>query len=683
MTVYSARLPDAEVCVIAYTTQAGSFGYSIYDTTRGQYIRETRDPTFATNITSPDGQYFILFKPVRHETELFDIYLEPADFELAPRLLQSSVWISGGSLQGIGDHFRWSRDSKQIAFLWSDLDKNMQLSLVHVDDNQIKTAVPFTKDPSKTFYSVVQEWSADNRYFTVIEQVLNDTHYSFWKADTLQSIAYPFSTTSMVRGVWSPQGHLFASVVRNDRQKPTDLMIFNPDMSSELIKVPLPQVNVQHLMWSPDSNALVLGYLSCKEAICQQQWHYDLFRANGNIIASDLAGSLQNSSNIIGNTLYNYQGHVVLSGYTFDAAWSKDGKRFVYLEQTQDGTTPIYRLNAVDLAQSQKTTLVTYPFVRTGGSIFHLSQNVFFSPRSLEGVPFFPTSDQTIFPYTEAGKINVALMSSSYAQPIILVRGADQVAPMSDNFGQSQYWATDMHDTSPIMIQWSTGNGADKRLKITTANSNGENIHTFDDGWSVIDNASFISNANTPMMGFIGKKDEYFNLYMINLETGEQTLVLENVKDVGGWLINLNLQQTWMAVNAGSSTTGKGALYTGAMNGGSPVEIDRDANTNVVWSSDGEKIALTSVNQDGRQHFRIIGKDGTFISDDVVSNNSTHLFIPMHWSKCYLIKVKAFSQRFRQVWWGLLLSIGGAAPCRQNSWGVRRGIQLPKGQHIL
>lgn len=635
LTVFGARLPDAEVCVMTYTTQAGFFGYSIYDTIRGQYTRETRDPTIETNIPSPDRQYFILFKPVPHETELYDIYLQPADFELAPRLLQPAVWISGGNLQEIGDYIRWSRDSKQIVFLWSDRDKNVQLSLVRVNDNQIKTAIPFTKDPSKIFYSYVQEWSADNRYFTVIEQVLNDTRYSFWNADTLKSISYPLDTTSMVRGVWSPQGHIFASILRDDRQKPTDLMIFNLDNSSTAIKIPLRQVDVQHLMWSPDSSALVLGYLTCKEAHCQQQWHYDLFRTNGSTIASDLKGSLQNSSNNIGSTLYNYEGHVVFSGYKFDATWSNDGKRFVYLERAQGGSNFIYSLKAVDLVQGQQITLVTYPITSTRGSFFQLSPNINFSPRSLEGVPYVPKTEQAILPYMESGKISVALVSSSSPQPIILVRGADQIEPPLTSLGQGQFWAMDMHDTSPIMIQWSTGTGENKRVKLTTANATGGNIHTFDGGWSAIDNVGSVTNADMPMMGFIGKKDGQSNLYMINLETGEQTVVLESINDVSGWVINLNPQQTWTVMYAGSSTVGKGALYTRPISGSSPIEIDRDANINVAWSTDGEKIALTSGEKDGTQHFRIVSKDGTSTSDHVVSNDSTHLFIPTRWSKCY------------------------------------------------
>jgi Tol biopolymer transport system component len=185
------------------------------------------------------------------------------------------------------------------------------------------------------------------------------------------------------------------------------------------------------------------------------------------------------------------------------------------------------------------------------------------------------------------------------------------------------------------MIQWTTRKGTEKRVRLTTANSDGGNIHTFDEGWSAIDDIHLIFNADAPMMGFAAKTDGQFNLYVINIATGELSLVLENVQDVNGWVINLNPQKTLMAINTGSSTAGKGALYIRSINGGSPIEVDPDANINVAWSKDGEKLALTSGKKDGKQHFRIVSKDGTLISDHIVSDDSTHLFIPMHWSKCY------------------------------------------------
>ncbi len=638
VAVFGARLADDEICVMSYdyyTTQPGKYGYSLYDTTRGQYTRENRNRNFSTDIPSPDGKYYAVFKPMRHETDLYDIYLQPADYELDGRLLQSGIWISSGGLQSIGDQLRWSPDSKRIAFLWSDRDKNVQLTVANVDNNQTKTVTPFAKDPSKTFYSYVQEWSADNHYFTVIEQMLNDTYYSFWDSDTLEAVSYPFGTTSMVRGIWSPQGHSFASILRDEHHEPTDLMILNPDAVGALIKVPIPRVNYQHLMWSPDSSALVLGNLGCTEANCQQRWYYDLFRANGETIASDLTGSIQNSGSSIGNTLYSYSGRTIISGYSFNAMWSDDGKRFVYLEQVSSDANPIYSLKAIDIAGGQTKTVMTYPTFRSINSFFHISQNLYFSNRILEGIPYVPKSDQVILPYIEAGKVNVALTGSEYEQPIILVHGADHIEPQPDIAGQRQYWVADMYDTAPIMIQWAIGTGAEKRIKITTANSDGGNIHTFDDGWNAINNINFIMNANVPMMGFAGKKDGQFNLYLINIETGELTLALENVQDVSGWTINMNPQQTLMAVNAGSSTAGKGALYLRSIKDDTSIEIDPNANTYVAWSNDGEKLALTSGLNNGQQHLRIVSKNGKPISDNIVSDDGTHLFIPIGWSKCY------------------------------------------------
>lgn len=636
--VVGARLPDAEVCVAAYdysTTQPGKYSNGIYDTSRGQYTKETRVPNFASYIRSPNQTYFVMFKAVRDETDLYDVYLQSKNFMLPPRLLQSSIWIRSGSLEGIGDRFRWSRDSKRIAYLWSDRDRNVYLTSVNVDDNQTRTVMLFQNDPSKIFYSFVQEWSADNHYFTVIEQELNDTYYSFWDSTTLEKVSYPLSTTSMVRGVWSPQGHSFAAVLRDDHQKPTDLMIFNPETSKTVIKAPLPPVNIQHLMWSPDGSALVFGYLDCKAANCQQQWYYDLFRASGELIGADLMGTFQNTTSTISSTFYGPEGRTTVSGYNFDATWSNDGKKFVYLEQKRGTDNQVYSLKAVDLAQGQTEVITTHAVVPSVNSFFHMSDNLFPNNRVLEGIPYLPQSDQVIMPYSDGDKVNIDLISGSDNQPVNLVRGADQIELQMTPYGQRQYWVTNMQDTVTIMIRWSAGKGAEKRYKLTTADSDGRNIQTFEDDWSAIDNLSFVANADKAMMGFIGKKDRQFNLYAINIATGELTLVLEDVQDSNNWTISLNAQQTLMAVNAGSSTVGKGTLYIQSMTDGSLIEIDPDAYLNVTWSTDGEKLAFTSGTKEGKQHFHIVSKTGTSISDHVVSYDSTHLFIPMRWSKCY------------------------------------------------
>ena len=633
--VFITRLPDQEVCIALYQYTSRSAAEMIFDSSSGRLNAETRNGNGTGFIGSPDGKQYVYLKSVPHETDLYDIYVQAQELSAKPHLLQHAVYYAGGNVQLLAEQLRWSRDSKQIAFLWSNSDQDFFLSIANIDNDQIKTITPFGKDPTKAYYTHLQEWSADNRYISIIDQILNYTHYSFWDTATLTVVDYPLSTTSMVRGAWSPQGHIFASILRDDNLKPTHLMLLNPEQSSAIIQSPLPKIDIQHLMWSPDSKALVIGYLTCKEANCQQQWHYALFQSDGTPLTMDLEGSIVNSANTSGDTEYGSDGRTSYSGYPFNAAWSSDGTRFSYLQQTSTGDNPTYGVGAFDLDKRQAITLATYQAVNFSNKFFHTLRYTSVSSRIMEAIPYIPLTDQMIIPYMENGKINVALNEGNLQKPIQLVSGADQLIALPMAFWQGEYWATDWNGNDHILIEWSTGQGKDKHLKLTTADSDGTNIHTVDENLDDILNMNFIGDQQHPKLGFIGKKDEQYDLYMLDLDSGQQTVILEDVEDNANWEASMSPQQNLMAIRGNILPPGGGTLYLHPIESDAVTKVDADPRSGIVWSDDGEKIALINGHSSGSQDVLIIGKDGKPIKQYPISLDNTQNFIPQHWSKCY------------------------------------------------
>jgi hypothetical protein len=271
VAVFASRLPDQEVCIHVYystSTQPFRSGELILDTNSGRITPETRGYEPITYIFSPDDNDSLYAKPMPHQPDLFALYLQEAAPSSKSRLLQPAIRMAGGNGRLTGDQIRWSHDSQRVAYLWSNSSQDFFLSIANMANNQIKTVTPFAKDPSKAFYTQIQEWSPDNRYLTVIDQILNRTHYTFWDTETWTAVDYPLNDYSLARGTWSPNGHRFAALVKNENLKPSALVILDLDQPDAAIQVPLPKIDIQHLMWSPDGNALTIGYLTCGEPNC-------------------------------------------------------------------------------------------------------------------------------------------------------------------------------------------------------------------------------------------------------------------------------------------------------------------------------------------------------------------------------------------------------------------------------
>lgn len=638
ISVFVSRLPDQEVCIHFYyatTTQPYGSGELILDTNSGQITPETRGYSGTTYIFSPDESQSLYAKPIPHQPELFDIYLQNALPSPQSHLLQPSVRTRSGNIELTGDQIRWSHDSQRVAYLWSNRDLDFFLSIADVAHNQIKTVTPFTKDPSKAFYTQIQEWSSDNRYLTIIDQILNRTHYTFWDTKTMTAVSYPLDAASLARGRWSPNGNLFAAIVKNENLKPSALMILDLDRPNAVIQVPLPQIDIQHLMWSPDGNALVIGYLTCGEVNCRQQWHYDLFQKDGTLIASDLAGTIINTPNIVGDTQYGPDGTTKYSGYDFNATWSEDSKRFIYIEQPATRSDPTYSVRVFDLAQHQAITQGTYTAASFGNRFFHMNRNRTLSSRVIESIPYVPLSDQAILTYIENDKISVALTGANIVEPIVLVSGADKLITLANQQWQGQYWVTDWNNKDHILIEWSNGEGKDKQLRLSTANANGDHLRTFELETEDILAPNFIYNEHRSLFGFKGKKDDQYNLYMLDLDTGMQTRLLDNVDANSFWEVTDNPQSDAMLIRSNIGGLNFGQLYIRSEVTDTPIKIDVKPRSSAIWSKDGKKILLIGEGDGGVQNALILSQDTKLTATYRISATSSLNFFPTHWSKCY------------------------------------------------
>jgi hypothetical protein len=349
----------------------------------------------------------------------------------------------------------------------------------------------------------------------------------------------------------------------------------------------------------------------------------------------DLVGSVLNSTNIGGESSYASDGRTTYSGYPFNAAWASDGKRFSYLLQASTGDNPTYSVGAFNIDKRQAMTLATYQAVNFSNKFFHTQKYTSFSSRIMEGIPYVPLTDQMIIPYSENGKISVALNMGNLQKPIQLVSGADRLIALPMSFWQGEYWATDWNGNDHIIIEWSIGQGKDKRLKLTTADGDGTNIHTVDEDLTDILNMNFIIDQKRAKLGFMGKKDEQYDLYMLDFDSGQQTRILEDVEDNASWEIIVSPQENLMAVRGNILTPGGGTLYLRPLDGDTLTKVDADPLSGVMWSDDGEKFALINKGKSNSQDVLIIGKDGKPIKQYPISRDSSQNFIPEHWSKCY------------------------------------------------
>jgi hypothetical protein len=353
-------------------------------------------------------------------------------------------------------------------------------------------------------------------------------------------------------------------------------------------------------------------------------------------LASDLTGSvLNNMNNTGGQTQYSSDGRTIYSGYNFNATWSSDGRQFIYVEPTTSGENPTYSVGIFDIDKRQQMTLATYQSVNFSNSFFHTLRFTNLSSRIVEAIPYVPLSAEMIIPYLENGKISVVLTGGTMEKPIILVSNADHLLSLPSTLSQGQYWATDWYGVDHILIEWSTGQGQEKHLKLTTADANGANIRTVDEDLDDISNMNFIYAGEQPLLGFIGKKGERANLYMLDLDTGKQTLLLENVEDNSFWEVGLNPQHTLMSIRGNIIYPGGGQLYIRPVDNDALIKVDTDPNSPVIWSSDGKKIALISGTYTGAQHLHIVNADGQPITDYEIAQNALQNFFPSHWSKCY------------------------------------------------
>jgi hypothetical protein len=219
VAVFGARLSDQQVCInlfYASPTQSIPSGNLILDMTNGHITPDTRDYIPAAYLSSFDKSQSLYVKSVPHQPAFFDIYVQATALSPQLHLLQPAVRMRSSNIDAVADQIRWAHDKQRVAYLWSNSEQDFFLSIADATDYQIKTVTPFAKNPSKAFYTLVQEWSADDHYLTVIDQILGHPHYTFWDTNTLTPVTYSLDDHSLERGVWSPRGHTFAAIVKND-----------------------------------------------------------------------------------------------------------------------------------------------------------------------------------------------------------------------------------------------------------------------------------------------------------------------------------------------------------------------------------------------------------------------------------------------------------------------------------
>jgi hypothetical protein len=629
--VYGARLPDDYRCVRIVTGSnygagfdEGNLGYAIYDLGSGQYRDDPRANPPLRVAAAPDGQrqaeleragdgsYTLwirnaealtpdpspLGRGEKFTTESLAIRLQTG---IAPAMILRNANLLVG----------WSPDSSRIAYLWAAQDGQMYLSTANADGSARQTAL-FTRSDGATdrlFDVRVYGWSADNAVIAIAEgQADWSNRYAFWSAADLRrieregeephpqplsarregskiqlpsdSLANNVAQEPLYRGVWSPQGQVFAAIYTAAGRQALKLIV--PTENRELVVDGLPNAPIELIAWSPDSRSLVLiTYASVCGTPCASHWRYDFYDSSGARLASNVIGArlAQGGASDIDTPP---------TGRTVTAAWF--GDEWWFLSESND-------LAALDVASGETRVIAEGVMPRFGDEIFYISAWRRSRMRVMNNFTLLPDGDHLLVATEREGKIRVELISRESRQT--LVDQADTLFSRDEN--GSRFW---LWDGAWAAIPWSM-RGESTRLTLAQVGTSFS--QTVDGGYDTI---SSIYPANQDWVGYIGRRGNERALEMVNAQTGERRKLLNSLGTHPFWDVTFGGGDAGIFVRSGRDALFRGLVYLVSAEGRAR-QVGGDAVNAPMWSPDGAGFALMRLDNRGAAVLEILGPDGS------------------------------------------------------------------------
>src|SRR5258707_5536700 len=595
--VYASRLSDSYVCLqIGRNAGFNGQGVGLLDLNRDIYVPDMRITNAFFGQQSPNHN-LIAVAQYNPQTKTQDLSIRSTTNDSPPIILQTTFPGGGGNFGRGFARVTWSPDSKRLAYLWTDRDRNLNLSVVNADGNNKQTVSLGRSDTGQSGNQrnlLVDGWSADSQFLSINEQTQTADTDTVWATANLNESRAVFKA-----GAWSPQGS-FYSGVRTNSNGNDEIVLWSPEKDLPTGYVLAPKQVVELINWSPDGRYFaVQSHVDCVALVyCVQRWSYDIFSSSGKLVASDIYGKEWSGASSVPT-----------------AVWSTDGEKWVFLQQSQQNGSQI-DLVAWRAADNRTETIAANLDSSLTPDMFYTAAS-----RRFNGGPFLstvlnqPTGNRLIIRTQHDGKIKIEVADLDGSNRTTLVDNADQILfPQQSTFASQQFWSI---DGGLITIVWTTGTDSSRQVHLTWARADGSSHFEISDGIQSIDSLQIMrpgSPGNQKRISYMAMRGGVEGIEMAELATGKHYRLITGTKSNDSWSISpsANGQTVALVLQNYYTSSFQNELYLVSFDGEPPRKISQDMLGLPSWSPDGLTVAFLEQDTTRSNYYiNLTGIDGT------------------------------------------------------------------------
>jgi hypothetical protein len=517
-----SRLSNSYVCLqIGQNSGFNGPGIGLLDLERYVYIPDTRTNNSFFGLQSPDRTLTAAMQ-YNPNIRTQDLVVRSNAGLRTPTTLQSG--FPGGGFYGRGfGRLQWSPDSSHLAYLFTDRDQNVNLSVINSHSNSKQTVSLGRNDTQGSGNQrniALDGWSGDGLYLSINEQAQSGEIESVWSSTDLKEAKAVFKT-----GAWSPQGHLFAGL-KTGADSNDEIVVWSSEKELQTGYVLAQGQTLQSLDWSPDGHYFTLqSHVNCElTENCSQRWSYDIFNSNGTLVVGNIAGKVWAGASSVAT-----------------AVWATDSQNLVFLQDSKQNSLELdlvawhaadnsFKTIAAGLDSSLSPDMFyVTPFRRpSGGSVLALTYNQ-------------PSGKRMLIPTDHDGKIRIELADLDGGHRTTLVDSADEIiSPQQSNFAPAQFWSP---DGQSLMIIWATGEGKNHQVHLTWARADGSGQHDINDNIQSIDRVGLMrpgTAASQKWISYLAMRNGVYSIELAELDTGKHYPLLTGLKANDTWTITLS-----------------------------------------------------------------------------------------------------------------------------------------------
>ncbi len=642
VSIYAARIPDQYAClqlINGYTRS--SLTFDLVDLNSGRDMLDSRSQQSVFGIPSPDGKFAALFQPDEPgspESTSSLIIQRISDSTIPPQsvVVQRGIADTGGGYNRFRN-IRWSADSSRLAYVWSDDDQKIYLSVVNADGSGKRTALygvlPAQSNSQNSRFSgigsaqISLNWATDPDYLSVTQAMNNaGTQITLWSVgDRLRRIDFAREST-LRTGAWSPRGAQFAAFAEG-LDGAWQIVLWSPSQQASLPfaanKAP------DQIIWSPAGQFVALqSHRPCMLAEgCVSRWSFDIMRSDGTLQMADIDGAAWMRSS---------SGQV--SSVPALAAWSADGASWIYLRERLAGAArDVVALHVAD----RRYETIASDVVSDLASDMLYAMPLRRPPTTRQiSVSIDNARKRIVLPTWHEGKIRVDLADIDGKDRTTLVQDADSILDSQFNVpgGSSRFWSP---NGDLVVVAWASGTAdQDRRLHLTWAQADGSGKHEITDDMDDITNIQVIANGSHKWLGYTAKRADRMSIELAEVATGQRYRLLDNLEDADQWLLTPSPDGSLAALQLGASIGrfyGESRLYLVALDGTAASEVSSDVTGPAQWSPDGSQLAYLRRDPNSSQslpYAQVITPDRSTLRSVPLYQAGTSQPRLLRWSKC-------------------------------------------------